>query len=187
MGIWWLQNDDCLICDSDRKIVGRTYSHTQGLDFSSQLHILILATVRLIGFIFQWVFLSYLLCTLNKKIWRVLQLRRIYRLEQSTNMRSLLLLSLVWLFPLVFFSFFGSICLSFSPLYYVIHRYTLSFFDSVMSHAYLKLRIIITLFILQLLWIILVASCAALIIQSLAARLGVVTGWYFDPCNTYVC
>lgn len=29
---------------------------------------------------------------------------------------------------------------------------------------------------LQLLWIILVASCAALIIQSLAANLGVVTG-----------
>jgi hypothetical protein len=31
---------------------------------------------------------------------------------------------------------------------------------------------------LQLLWIILVASRVALIIQSLAARLGVVTGWY---------
>lgn len=36
---------------------------------------------------------------------------------------------------------------------------------------------------LQLLWIILVASCAALIIQSLAARLGVVTGWYFMFVN----
>lgn len=32
------------------------------------------------------------------------------------------------------------------------------------------------LFFLQLLWIILVASCAALVIQSMAANLGVVTG-----------
>lgn len=31
----------------------------------------------------------------------------------------------------------------------------------------------------QLLWIILLASCAALVIQSLAANLGVVTGLYF--------
>jgi hypothetical protein len=51
-----------------------------------------------------------------------------------------------------------------------------------MPHAYLYLRIMIILFLSQLLWIILVASCAALIIQSLAARLGVVTGWYFDLC-----
>lgn len=35
------------------------------------------------------------------------------------------------------------------------------------------------LLILQLLWIILLASCAALVIQSLAANLGVVTGLLF--------
>jgi Mn2+/Fe2+ NRAMP family transporter len=45
----------------------------------------------------------------------------------------------------------------------------------------------IILFLSQLLWIILVASCAALIIQSLAARLGVVTGWYLYPFDTYLC
>ena len=89
-------------------------------------------------------------------------------------------------FPLVcYFSspFFCFICLSYLPF-----KVPNSIDWSLYAHAYLYLRIMIILFLLsQLLWIILVASCAALIIQSLAARLGVVTGWYFDPCNNYIC
>lgn len=38
----------------------------------------------------------------------------------------------------------------------------------------------------QLLWIILVASCAALVIQSMAANLGVVTGTLSDN-QFYFC
>lgn len=40
-------------------------------------------------------------------------------------------------------------------------------------------RFLLILSFLQLLWIILVASCSALVIQSLAANLGVVTGIYY--------
>lgn len=40
--------------------------------------------------------------------------------------------------------------------------------------------ILVNFSVFQLLWIILVASCAALIIQSLAANLGVVTGMSTD-------
>ena len=93
-------------------------------------------------------------------------------------------------FPLVcYFSshFFCFICLSYLPFKV---PNTIDWSSSIqlcVSHAYLYLRIMIILFLSQLLWIILVASCAALIIQSLAARLGVVTGWYFDPCNNYIC
>jgi hypothetical protein len=73
------------------------------------------------------------------------------------------------IFPL----FLGSICLSYLP-------FRLSFFHSVMSCLSLTTNYDHILQ-LQLLWIILVASCAALIIQSLAARLGVVTGLVFLP------
>jgi len=37
----------------------------------------------------------------------------------------------------------------------------------------------------ELLWIILVASCAALVIQSLAANLGVVTGYHKNPLFSF--
>ena len=42
-------------------------------------------------------------------------------------------------------------------------------------------------FFFQLLWIILLASCAALIIQSLAANLGVVTGMWFVKLHFIIC
>lgn len=45
-------------------------------------------------------------------------------------------------------------------------------------------------FFSQLLWIILVASCAALVIQTMAANLGVVTGTWFDNfifTENFVC
>jgi manganese transport protein len=42
--------------------------------------------------------------------------------------------------------------------------------------TYAQVFISFSHFVFQLLWIILVASCAALVIQSMAANLGVVTG-----------
>ena len=50
-------------------------------------------------------------------------------------------------------------------------------------------RTITIFFRWQLLWIILIASCAALVIQSLAASLGVVTGQFYETCSTstYPC
>ena len=103
----------------------------------------------------------------------------------------------IWGVP-YFYLFFPLVCYFFLSFFFVSYAYHISHLKyqillidllpfSYASHAYLYLRIMIILFLSQLLWIILVASCAALIIQSLAARLGVVTGWYFDPCNNYIC